>query len=144
MKKIIPIALVLVLTAALLCSCGVSDVLNVFGGGPEGTYVVKSIGGQPVREAFESMYEEYDVDAEDILEEMGLDSFEEFIVIELKSGGAAVLTINMGSENKTEGTWKKDGDKITIIADGDPQEFTLKGNELSYNDGSQEYVFVKK
>ena len=43
-----------------------------------------------------------------------------------------------------EGTWKQDGNKITLTIDGTDGVFTLSGNELSGDDGDQAYVFVKK
>ena len=137
MKRSIAILLALVMTVALLAGCGGSS-------DPTGRYVVKTIAGQPVEEYFVSMLGEYaeGIDASTYLQMFGISSFEEFMIIELKSDGSAVATL--AGEAAETGTWKQDGDQITITIDGDPATFTLKGNELSYKEDGQDYVFVKK
>ena len=137
MKRGIAILLALVLTLALLAGCGGSS-------DPTGRYVVKTIGGQPVEEYFVSMLGEYaeGIDASTYLQMFGISSFEEIMVIELKSDGTAVATL--AGEAAETGTWKQDGDQITITIQDDPATFTLKGNELSYKEDGQDYVLVKK
>ena len=132
MKRGIAILLALVMTVALLAGCGGSS-------DPTGRYVVKTIAGQPVEEYFVSMLGG-DVDL--ALQMFGISSFEEFMIIELKSDGSAVATL--AGEAPLTGTWIQEGDQITITIDGDPVTFTLKGNELSFQDDEQDYVFVKK
>ena len=137
MKRGIAILLALVMTVALLAGCGGSS-------DPTGRYVVKTIAGQPVEEYFVSMLGEYadGIDPSTYLQMFGISSFEEFMIIELKSDGSAVATL--AGEAPLTGTWIQDGDQITITIDGDPATFTLKGNELSNNEGDQKYIFVKK
>ena len=137
MQRGIAILLALVLTLALLAGCGGSS-------DPTGRYVVKTIGGQPVEEYFVSMLGEYaeGIDASTYLQMFGISSFEEIMVIELKSDGTAVATL--AGEAAETGTWKQDGDQITITIQDDPATFTLKGNELSYKEDGQDYVLVKK
>lgn len=132
MKRGVAILLALVMTVALLAGCGGSS-------DPTGRYVVKTIAGQPAEEYFKSMLGE-DVDL--ALQMFGISSFEEFMIIELKSDGSAVATL--AGEAPLTGTWIQEGDQITITIDGDPATFTLKGNELSFQDDEQDYVFVKK
>ena len=137
MKRSIAILLALVMTVALLAGCGGSS-------DPTGRYVVKTFAGQPVEEYFVSMLGEYaeGIDASTYLQMFGISSFEEFMIIELKSDGSAVATL--AGEAPLTGTWIQEGDQITITIDGDPVTFTLKGNELSFQDDEQDYVFVKK
>ena len=138
MKKFtIALILILALAVALLAGCGGSS-------DPTGRYVVKTIAGQPVEEYFVSMLGEYaeGIDASTYLQMFGISSFEEFMIIELKSDGSAVATL--AGEAPLTGTWIQEGDQITITIDGDPATFTLKGNELSFQDDEQDYVFVKK
>ncbi len=137
MKKRIAILLILALAVALLAGCGGSS-------DPTGRYVVKTIAGQPVEEYFVSMLGEYaeGIDASTYLQMFGISSFEEFMIIELKSDGSAVATL--AGEAPLTGTWIQEGDQITITIDGDPVTFTLKGNELSHQEDQQDYVFVKK
>ncbi|MBQ6274691.1 MAG: hypothetical protein IJK63_10790 [Oscillospiraceae bacterium] len=132
MKRGIAILLALVMTVALLAGCGGSS-------DPTGRYVVKTIAGQPVEEYFKSMLGE---DADFALQMFGVSSYEELMTVELKSDGSAVATL--AGEAAETGTWKQDGDQITITIQDDPATFTLKGNELSYKEDGQDYVLVKK
>lgn len=133
MKRIIALGMTILLIAALLVGCG----------GPEGKYVVKSIDGQSVEEALKSSADLSGMSVDDMLKQMGVDSAEEIVTLELKSDGTAVMEVKMFSTTK-EGKWEKDGDKITITIDDQAAEFTLKGNELHSESGDQKYVFVKK
>ena len=58
--------------------------------------------------------------------------------IELKSGGK--VTIHMEGEDDENGTYKLDGEKLTITIDGDAQELTLKDGKIT-SDG---HVVAKK
>ena len=75
MKRLIAIALVVLMAVALLASCGSS-------GSPEGKYTVKSVGGQTVEEALEEMLGGLDID--DVLKQMGIDSLDDYMTLELK------------------------------------------------------------
>ena len=53
----------------------------------------------------------------------------------------------MGTE--LSGTWKQDGDKVSITVTGataetETSEFTFKDNELTSKEDDKVYVFVKK
>lgn len=133
MKRIISIAAVLVLMAALLVGCGASN--------PVGKYVVKSMDGQPVQEYFNAMVEEEGVTLDAVLSSLGIKAVEEVMTLEIKDGGKFVLNA-MGDES--EGEWKQDGSKITLTMDGDPLDVTLNGNEISMDADGTKVVFVKK
>ena len=122
MKRIISLALVLILMAVALVGCG---------GKAEGKYVVSKVDGQDVKEVL-SLYSS-----------MGLGdmSAEDFMSLELKSGGKFTLTA-MGESQ--EGEWKQSGDKITLTIAGQSQECTLKGNELTMSESGSSVVLVKK
>ena len=133
MKRIIALTMAVLMIAALLVACG----------GPEGKYVVKSIDGKTVDEAMKESAEAAGMSVDDMLKQMGVNSAEEIVTLELKSDSTAVMEVKMFSTTK-EGKWEKNGDKITITIDNQPSDFTLKGNELQSEDGDQKYVFVKK
>lgn len=134
MKRIISAVIVALMIAALLVGCGSS---------PVGHYVVKSIDGKSVDEALQASADAAGMSKEDYLKQLGVPSAEEIIVMDLKSDNTAVMEIKMFSTTK-EGTWKQDGDKVTITIDNDGADFTFKGNELTSQSGDQQYVFVKK
>ena len=133
MKRVIALTMAVLMIAALLVACG----------GPEGKYVVKSIDGKAVDEAIKESAEAAGMSVDDMLKQMGINSAEEIVTLELKSDSTAVMEVKMFSTTK-EGKWEKNGDKITITIDDQPSNFTLKGNELHSEDGDQKYVFVKK
>ena len=137
MKRIVALALVLVLVAAAFASCGGSA-------NAEGTYVVKSIGGQTLEEAVKAQMgglgDSVDLDA--YLKMMGIESLDDYMTLELKADGTATISIVM--QDAQEGTWKQDGNNVTITIDDEPQVFTLDGNELKASLDDQEYIFVKK
>ena len=133
MKRVIALTMAVLMIAALLVACG----------GPEGKYVVKSIDGKAVDEAIKESAEAAGMSVDDMLKQMGINSVEEIVTLELKNDGTAVMEVKMFSTTK-EGKWEKNGDKITITIDDQPSNFTLKGNELHSEDGDQKYVFVKK
>lgn len=138
MKRIISIALIALMVAALLTACG----------GPDGKYVVKSIGGKAVDEVVKEQAEALGESADELLKQMNIDKAEELMVLELKSDGTAAMESGLTSSSMS-GTWKQDGDKISITMKGalgeeETSVFTLEGNELSNDEGEQKYVFVKK
>jgi len=140
MKRIIALALAVLMAAAMFAACGGSS-------GPEGKYVVKSINGETPQDQLQKMVDEKTVESassvEDLLKVFGVDSVEEIVTMELKSDGTAVMEAKMFSLS-AEGTWEKDGDKINITIDGSTATFTLNGNELSNDQGDPKYVLVKK
>ena len=137
MKRFMSVVLVAIV-AVMLIGCGKSS------GSPEGKYVVKTMDGKTLEETFKE--EAGDVDTEKLFKMLGIESFDDFLTLELKADGKASM-LAMG-EDPDEGTWKQDGDKVTITVDDESNEFTFKGNELTgkfEEDGeTHEYVFVKK
>ena len=137
MKRIVALALVLVLVAAAFASCGGSA-------NAEGTYVVKSIGGQTLEEAVKAQMgglgDSVDLDA--YLKMMGIESLDDYMTLELKADGTASMTLAM--QDIEAGTWKQDGNNVTITVEDEPHVFTLDGNELKATIEGQEYIFVKK
>ena len=137
MKRIIALTMAVLMIAALLVACG----------GPEGKYQVKTMNGKDLKTYFEEIIQQTgeNVTLDEYLEKSGIGKIEDLIVFELTSDGKTKFTINSpnGSYSK-EGTWEKNGDTIKMTVDGDSQEFTMKGNELSANLDGTEYVFVKK
>lgn len=146
MKHILPILLSLLLIFAMLSGC----VKKTGGEGSpaadakptaEGTYILKTINGETVEEQFKSMEEE-GMSMEDILSLFGITSVDEYFTLELKADGT-LLSLVAGEDPET-GTWKQEGEKIIVDFDGEAVEMTLNGNEISFTEDDQAYVFVKK
>ena len=133
MKRFLLIVLALILSVAFLFSCSKS--------GPEGKYVCISVGGKTVTDMMNEAVAEFEMTMSEYLELLGMDSIEEFMLLELKPDHTLEAT-TMGEDD--DGTWTQNGDKITMIIDGDPQDFTLKGNELTCVIDGAEYIFRKK
>lgn len=131
--SIVSITLAALMVAALLVACG----------GPAGKYVVKSIDGKSVDDVIKAQAEASGVSADELLKQMNVEKAEEIVTLELKSDGSVIMDVKMLS-TKMDGTWKQDGDNIAITIDDQTANFTLKGNELSGEDGEQKYIFVKK
>ncbi|MBQ7715341.1 MAG: hypothetical protein IJT70_05685 [Clostridia bacterium] len=133
MKRIIAIALAAVMLLAILASCGAS---------PEGKYYIKEVGGKSVKDALmETLGGLTDAAIDEFLEQVGIDSIEEYMTIELKPGGKAVTQV--AGESSSEGTWEQNGDKITINVNDEPVEFDFNGTTLVASIAGQEYVFSK-
>ena len=137
MKRFTAVMLAVLLMVLALVSCSKSS-------SAAGTYIVKTIGGQTVEEAFTEMLEQYGdgTTLDDLLAMFGMESIDEFMVVELKEDGTAVL--KMAGEEDETGTWKEEGDKVTVTYGDEPTVFTRKGNELQFKEDGQDYVFIKK
>lgn len=140
MKKIVSIILAAVMVLAFAAACSTAKV--------EGKYVVKSIDGKGILDYIKEEAELEGVDLETILSMMGLteETISELMTVELKEDKTAVMTM-IGEENET-GTWKLDGNKVTITSeDGESAEFTYNNGELTYKmtegEESHEMVLVK-
>ena len=134
MKRIVSIALVILMVASVLVACIKTD--------PTGTYVVKTMNGKSVEDALK---EELGGDAslDDILELLGVDSLDNLITIEIKSDGKMTLANRM-EDDTVEGTWTKESDKLFLTVDGETMQAKLNGGELSMSMDDEAYVFVKK
>ena len=137
MKRFTAVMLAVLLMVLALVGCSKSS-------SAAGTYIVKTIGGQTVEEAFTEMLEQYGdgTTLDDLLAMFGMESIDEFMVVELKEDGTAVL--KMAGEKDETGTWKEEGDKVTVTYGDEPTVFTRKGNELQFKEDGQDYVFIKK
>ncbi|MBR2264940.1 MAG: hypothetical protein IJ917_11510 [Firmicutes bacterium] len=137
MKRFTAVMLAVLLMVLALVGCSKSS-------SAAGTYIVKTIGGQTVEEAFTEMLEQYGdgTTLDDLLAMFGMESIDEFMVVELKEDGTAVL--KMAGEEDETGTWKEEGDKVTVTYGDEPTVFTRKGNELQFKEDGQDYVFIKK
>ena len=140
MKRIVSLALVVLLIAALFVGCGNSSV--------EGTYLIKSMGGMTMEDMLKAVSgDNFDLDA--VLSEYKVSSLGELITMELKADGTVTVkdamdALDSDEDSTVSGTWKQEGDKVSITIDGDTQELTLNGSELSGGEGDEAMVFVKK
>jgi len=108
-----------------------------------GVYVVKEIAGQPVDDYFAASLEEFGMEKDEYLAMFGIESFAEFLVLEFKEDGTCTTTA-AGDEEPSTGTWKLDGNTIILTYEGEDSIFTVNGNELSFKEDDQDYLFVKK
>lgn len=119
MKRIVSLTLVVLMIAALFVGCGSDSV--------PGTYKLKKINDKGVKEFFDDLGMD--------LSTLGVDAskLEDMMTMTLKDDGTAEIADNMEGDGKTvTGTWKQDGDKVTISADGKDMEFTFKSGALTY------------
>ncbi len=128
MKRIVSLTLVILMVAALFVGCGSSDSVD-------GTYKLKAIDGKNVKEYFTAIAEKGGETLQTVLKFMGIDenSLDNLMTLVLKSDGTFSMNSKMDTEEKSyDGTWKQEGDKLTLTIDNEPQEFTLKDGELSF------------
>ena len=137
MKRLISIALVVVMAAVILVGCGSSA-------DPVGKYKLKTIDGKPLEDAImEEVGDSLgDMSLEDVLDVLGMESLDDYMTLDIKSDGTAVLTIP--SEGDNSGTWTQSGNKLTITIQGEDAEFTIDGSELKTDAFGEDYVFIKK
>jgi hypothetical protein len=140
MKRIVSIALVVLMIAALFAGCSSSS--------PEGTYKIKSVNGKDLKtyfkESFGALAEEgqeiTDDQIEGFLKLMGINSMDEFVTFTLESDGTFKAAM-MGEEET--GTWKLEGDKITMTANGSDMTGTFKDGEITISVDGETMVLAK-
>lgn len=65
--------------------------------------------------------------------------------LELKDGDEFVMTANMGGvSSEQKGTYKVDGEKITLTVDGEAMEGTIANNEIVLTQDGVKMTFKKK
>ena len=110
-----------VLLLGVLTACGSKTDPNV------GVYKVESLMGMTVEEFAEMLGED-------------VETTKDFMSIELKADGKATFTTEGEVE---EVTWKLEGDKLTLTADGDTLEGTLKDGKITLGLEGEEIVLAK-
>lgn len=139
MKRILSLALVVVMVAALFVGCGSSDSV-------EGTYKLKAIDGKNIKDYYTEMAEKSGETLETVLKSMGVEEtdLDNLMTLTLNADGSAAMNSKMDVEEKSyDGTWKQEGDKITVTVDNDPQEFTLKDGEITAKFGDMTLTLGK-
>ena len=114
MKKTIAIVMLAVLLLGLLAACG--------GSGKDsgdnkyvGTYKLSKLADMTVQEYAD-------------LFEMKLEDAQNFMTVELKSGGKAVFT---SDDEPVEVSWKVEGEKLILSAEGESIEGTIKDGVIA-------------
>ena len=123
MKKTLAIALAAVLLLGLLAACG--------GGGSskyEGTYVLSKLSDWTVEEYAELL-------------DMDVTEAQESFKLVLKSGGKADFVEDGEAESVN---WKVDGEKITLSADGESMEGTIKDGKITFDFDGDVLELTKK
>ncbi|MBQ3862209.1 MAG: lipocalin family protein [Clostridia bacterium] len=154
-KRLLSLLMAALLLTVLIAGCKKTDGADNGGTAPDsaaadngensivGVYVVKEIAGQPVDDYFAASLEEFGMEKDEYLAMFGIESFAEFLVIEFREDGTCTTTA-AGDEEPSTGTWKLDGNTITLTYEGEDSVFTVNGNELSFKEDDQDYLFVKK
>ena len=123
MKKTLTIVLAAVLLLGLLAACG--------GGGSskyEGTYVLSKLSDWTVQEYADLL-------------EMSLEEAQDSFKLVLKSGGKADFIEDGEAESVN---WKVDGEKITLSADGETLEGTIKDGKIVFDFDGDALELTKK
>ena len=126
MKRIVSLVLAVLMLAALFAGCS---------SGPEGVYKIKTFDGQDAKEFFESLAQLAKAFGGD---EINVDELMDAMKLELKADGVAVTSKEDEAEEgkyvTIEGTWKLDGDKITITFEDESMEGTYKDGEIAVSE----------
>ena len=125
MKRILAIALAALLLMAVLAACG----------GGDGKYL-----GKYQLSKVSSEGESYTVEEFADLMGMEVDEVKNMMYIELKSGGKG--TFNLDDEPQ-EVTWKVDGEKLTLTADGETVDGTIKNDVITLGLDEETVEFTK-
>jgi hypothetical protein len=122
-KRVLAIALAVLMLMALLTACG---------GGAEGKYVLDkmTIDG-----------EDFDLKAFAELMDSSADDVANMFSMELKSGGKGTLTLG---DDATEVTWKVDGKKLILTAEGETLECAYDGKTVTIEEDGSTLVMKKK
>ena len=123
MKKFLAMTLAIVVICGCLAACGkATDKALV------GEWHVD----------LDKMLEGEDQAVIDMMKEMGYD-----MVLEFKADGSGKMTITMGDEpDVTEFKYEVKNNQIVI--DGEPADYTIKGNSLVVTFGGETMPFIKK
>ena len=123
MKRILTAVLMRATLMILCVGCGKGKDVS-------GTYKLDSMAGMSVAD----LQKQYD--------ELGISmNVADMITVEIKSDDT--FTMKMDSESYS-GTYKLDGDNISLTVDGDTQKGTLKDGTLTIGEGNEQMVFKKK
>lgn len=125
MKRLISMVLVLLVMALALTGCGAN---------PVGTYVTRSVNGQPVADYIESVGATTDM--------LEINAAEELMTLDVRADGT--FSVKQSGSDLNTGTWKQEGGKLNMTIDGVTESFTLNGDELTYRMEEIEIVFAKQ
>ena len=125
MKRTLSLILAVLLVAALFAGCDFS---------PVGTYTVKTINGQSVKDYYTATAkEQYGVDLSGLLSLLGidLDHPEELMRIELKEDGSVEYRSGLlGGAKVASGTWKQEGGKLILTLPGETKELEYRNGKI--------------
>ena len=127
MKKLLTLALSLI-----MCVCCFGLIACGKDGGAEGTYKLDSI-------TLDGVTYEIGDDAP-----WGGEITADVYIIELKGDNKAVVTSKMGAETVIEAEWSLDGDKLSLTAEGETSEATLKDGTITVVDEDDFSMVLKK
>lgn len=132
MKRIVSIALVVLMVAALFVGCSSNSV--------DGVYRIKTVNGKELKTYLTEELGGTEDQIEALLKMAGIDSLEDYMTITLNQDGT-VKAAMMGEES--EGTWKLDGEKLTLTVDGEATECTYKDGKITVDMDGETMVLGK-
>ena len=124
-KKFLAITMIAAMMLGLVACGGGSSI--------SGTFKVASVDGKTV----EDTVKEYEAAGLT----MSASDIEDLMVIEFGSGDS--VTVKSAGESKT-GTYKLDGDKLSITVDNETEDFTYSNNEITMESDGSKIVLKKK
>ena len=124
-KKFLAITMIAAMMLGLVACGGGSSI--------SGTFKVASVDGKTV----EDTVKEYEAAGLT----MSASDIEDLMVIEFGSGDS--VTVKSAGESKT-GTYKLDGDKLSITVENETEDFTYSNNEITMESDGSKIVLNKK
>ena len=124
-KKFLAITMIAAMMLGLVACGGGSSI--------SGTFKVASVDGKTV----EDTVKEYEAAGLT----MSASDIEDLMVLEFGSGDS--VTVKSAGESKT-GTYKLDGDKLSITVDNETEDFTYSNNEITMESDGSKIVLKKK
>lgn len=135
MKRILFLALTILLVAAVFAGCG-----SVPSNGAEGTYKVKTVDGKDLTTYYSEIWEATEDQLAEILETVKADNLEDLYVLRLNEGGKLTVSV-LGQD--ASGTWELDGEEITFRYGDESQTGTYRNGEIVLDVDGEEMVLTR-
>lgn len=143
MKRIIAIILVALFVCACFVGCKKDDSKG--DSSITGTYRVKTVDGDSVREAYRKQAEAYGMDLESFLSAMGMteSDLDKLMVMELYDGGTGKI-YGSWADGEAQFTWSLNGETFSITNDkGETRSYSYKNGEIIYTESGTTLVLGK-
>ena len=122
MKRILSVTLVVLMAVALFVGCASKPAAT------DGVYKIKTVNGKEMTAYLTEELDGAAVDVEAKLKLFGIEKLEDYMTFALNEDGTLTVSV-MGEESV--GTWKLDGEKLTLTLDGETMEGTYQNDEIT-------------